>query len=89
MFFSYSYSNNSTLIQINIMSLDSSSGAAWSNNIITGSSTLFKNYSVNDILSFGGSGDKLLVVSTNEHTFTPNFMNIYYFTQAGISTAPS
>jgi hypothetical protein len=89
MFFSYIYNNDQKHIRINIMSLNTSSGTTWSKYIITGSSPSSKYYSVNDMLSFGGSGDELFVVSSNEDTVTPNLMHIYYFTGAGISTPPT
>ena len=41
------------------------------------------------MLSFGGSGDKLIVVATNEDPTNPNPLHIYYFTGAGGSTHPS
>ena len=41
------------------------------------------------MLSFGGSGDKLIVVATNEDPTNPNPLHIYYFTGAGGSTYPS
>ena len=41
------------------------------------------------MLSFGGSGDKLLVVATNENTNIPNNMHLYYFTGAGTSSNPT
>ncbi len=89
MFFSYIYNNDQTHIRINIMSLDISSGNFWSKYIITGSPTLSKFYSVNDMLSFGGSGGKLFVVSTNEDTVIPKLMHIYYFTGTLTSTTPT
>ena len=46
-------------------------------------------YSVNDALSFGGLGDKLLQVVTNEDTTTPDYMRLIYLTGAGASAIPS
>lgn len=40
-------------------------------------------HTVNDLLSFGGSGEKLLAVATNEDPTNHNFMHLYYFTGAG------
>ena len=45
-------------------------------------------YSVNDALSFGGLGDKLLQVVTNEDTKNPNYIYLIYLTGAGTSTTP-
>ena len=46
-------------------------------------------YSINDLISFGGSGDKLLAVATNEDPINTNYMNLYYFTGAGTSALAS
>ena len=40
-------------------------------------------YTVNDMLSFGGSGDKLLAVATNIDLTTANYMNLIYLKGAG------
>ena len=45
-------------------------------------------YTVNDMLSVGGSGDKLLAVATNEDTINSHSMHLYYFTGAGGSSVP-
>ena len=41
------------------------------------------------MLSFGGSGDKLLAVATSEDLINPNPMHLYYLTGAGGSTYAS
>jgi hypothetical protein len=41
------------------------------------------------MLSFGGSGDKLLAVATNEDPINPNPFHIYYLTGVGGLTYPS
>ena len=41
------------------------------------------------MLSFGGSGNKLLAVATNENTNNPNYMHLYYFTGAGTDSYPT
>jgi hypothetical protein len=43
-------------------------------------------YVVNDLLSFGGSGDKLLAVATNIDLTTANYMNLIYLKGAGGTT---
>ena len=37
------------------------------------------------MLSFGGSGDKLVAVATNQDAIKMYFMYLYYFTGAGTS----
>ena len=46
-------------------------------------------YTINDMLSFGGFGDKLFAVATNEDLINLNQMHIYYLTGAGGSTYAS
>ena len=46
-------------------------------------------FTVNDMLSFGGSGDKLLAVATNEDPINPDSMHLYYFTGAGTVAHPT
>ena len=41
------------------------------------------------MLSFGGSGDKLLAVATNEDPIVSHSMHFYYFTGAGTGAHPT
>jgi hypothetical protein len=41
------------------------------------------------MLSFGGSGDKLLAVATNEDPMNLHSMHLYYFTGAGTGAHPT
>ena len=45
-------------------------------------------YTVNDAISFGRSGDKLLQVVTNGDTINPNLMYLIYLFGVGTSTVP-
>ena len=40
------------------------------------------------MLSFGGSGDNLLAVATNEDTINSHSMHLYYFSGAGTNEHP-
>ena len=41
------------------------------------------------MLSFGGSGDKLLGVASNEDLINNNYWNLYYLTGAGTDSYPT
>jgi len=41
------------------------------------------------MLSFGGLGDKLVAVATNEDTMNMYYMHLYYLTGAGTSSLPT
>ena len=41
------------------------------------------------MLSFGGSGDKLIAVATNEDPDNTNYMHLYYLKGAGTSLNPN
>ena len=58
-------------------------GQSWNECIDVSSPTLTNYYVVNDLLSFGGSGDKLLAVATNIDLTTANYMNLIYLKGAG------
>ena len=89
MFFCRMHSLASTTSRMSIFSLNTITGSYWVEYIDSSWSTLSDYYSINDYLSFGGLGDKLLAVATNEDPINTNYMNLYYFTGAGISTIAS
>ena len=41
------------------------------------------------MLSFGGLGNKLLAVATNEDIINTKYIHLYYFTGAGTSSYPT
>ncbi len=64
---------------MNINSISKSSGISWIQGIDISSPTLTNYFVVNDLLSFGGLGDKLLAVATNEDLTTTNYIHLIYF----------
>jgi hypothetical protein len=83
------FSQSTTNIDLGWYAFDKTTWYVWVLHGLISVSNLNAIYSVNDALSFGGSGDKLLQVLTNEDTINPDYMRLIYLTSAGSSATPS
>ena len=83
MFLHRMYNQNSTSLDMKICSIDKSTGMLWEQVIAVASPTMSNYYVVNDLLSFGGLGDKLLAVTTSEDLNTQHFIYLIYMKGAG------
>ena len=69
-----------------ITSMLKSTGINWDECIDISSPTLTNYYVVNNLLSFGGSGDKLLAVATNEDLTNAHYIYLFFLKGAGGSS---